>query len=185
MNLPIFGYAAASAGLLSERDSDRRPSGSAFRMDGMKTFFCIWKSPAGEIGMYVYTHNQYDSRRDAKNVFDSRLLTVVPLPEGARPEDTARIRYPSGSSPSRASYQRTDGSRFVYAGRTGKARFYTVDLKNNDLYPFVAHPKAETPAFLILFIIFLVLSIAEALMLAIIIYQLRKRRPVTPTVRRV
>lgn len=162
----------------------------AFRMDGMKDVLLYLKSPAGEIGMYVYTPQSNTILAfDAKNVFFrlSQLLTVVPLPEG--------VLAPEGYRPDTISFRGQSVQGFVSEdGRikvlymqddTGKARFYTVDLKNNDLYPFVAHPKAETPAFLILFIIFLVLSIAEALMLAIIIYQLRKRRPVTPTVRRV
>ena len=71
---------------------------------------------------------------------------------------------------------------------TGEAGFYTVDAQNDDIYPFVvveSDASGDSVLFFVLFIVFLILSIAEAFMLAMFIIQVRKRRPHAPKVRRV
>ncbi len=162
----------------------------AFRMDGMKDVLLYLKSPSGEIGMFIYTPQANTVLAfDSKNVFFrlSQLLTVIPIPEGVLPPEGFRAETITFRGQSVQGYISLDGrTKVLYMqDDTGKARFYAIDLKDNDLYPFVARSQAETPAFLILFIVFLVLSVAEAFMLAIIIHQIRKRKPAAPTVRRV
>ncbi len=162
----------------------------AFRMDGMKDVLLYLSAPSGEPGLYVYSPASNTILAfDAQNVFFrlSQLLTVVPI--------QADVALPEGFSPAVVSFRGQSVQGYVSGdGRvkilymqddTGQSRFYTVDSRNNDLYPYTAVKKSETPVFLTLFIIFLVLSVAEALMLVLVIFQVRKRRPHTPKVRRV
>ncbi|MBN1775637.1 MAG: cadherin-like beta sandwich domain-containing protein [Clostridiales bacterium] len=162
----------------------------AFRMDGMKDVLLYLSGPSGEPGLHVYSPASNTVLAfDAQNVFFrlSQLLTVVPLPAG--------VPLPEGFSPAVISfrgqsvqgYVSEDGrvKIFYMQDDSGKSRFYTVDAKNNDVYPYCAVKKSDSPLFLTLFIIFLVLSVAEAAMLALVIFQVRKRRPRTPKVRRV
>lgn len=166
----------------------------AFQMAGLKDVLLYLQDGTGPAGLYVYSP---ESRAvfafDANNAFfrSSQLLTVIRLPENVNPPDgfvaaeiTFRDKKVSG-------FVSTEGkSSLLYMqDDSGKASFYYVDSKNNDVYPYVASEKITSPLFQMLFIVFLCLSIAEAAII-IIMFQLRKRRrPVehtqTPQLRRV
>ncbi|NLW88260.1 MAG: hypothetical protein GXY43_00835 [Clostridiaceae bacterium] len=162
----------------------------AFRMDGMRDVLLYLTSASGETGLYVYSPiSGAVLKFNSDDVFFrlSQLLTVVPIPDGIIPPegfepDTVLFRGQSVPG-----YTSADGrTRILYMqDDTGKARFYVVDTKNNDLYPFTAQKKEDTSLFQVLFITFLVLSVAEAAMLAIVIFQVRKRKPRVLNVRRV
>lgn len=162
----------------------------AFRMEGMKDVILYLTSPSGETDFYVYSPlSNMILKFDSKNVFFrlSQLLTVIPVPDGVSPPEGFRPETVLFRGQDVEGYVSPDGKvKVLYMqDDSGKALFYTADAKNNDLYPYIPHTRTETPSFLVPFIVLLIFSVAEAAMLVIIVYQLRKRKPHTPKVRRV
>ena len=163
----------------------------AFIMDGLREILLYLQGPDDFPRLYIYSRETgslvaFDSMNSFFRM--SQLLTLVPLedqeliPEGFSEKTFVfRNREVTG-------YESDDGRhRLLYMiDETGDSRFFVADTQNNDLYPFVA-PKQQpsTGVFIVLFVIFLCLAIVEAIMIGIIIYQVRKRRPVTPPIRRV
>ena len=159
-------------------------------MECIKVVILNLTSPSGETDFYVYSPlSNMILKFDSKNVFFrlSQLLTVIPVPDGVSPPEGFRPETVLFRGQDVEGYVSPDGKvKVLYMqDDSGKALFYTADAKNNDLYPYIPHTRTETPSFLVPFIVLLIFSVAEAAMLVIIVYQLRKRKPHTPKVRRV
>lgn len=163
----------------------------AFQMAGLRDVLLYLQDGVNPAGLYVYSpETETVFYFDANNAFfrSSQLLTVISLPEKENP--------PDGFVAGEVSFRDKKVSGFVSEnGRTsllymtddaGKAGFYYVDSTNNDVYPYSASEKINSPLFFILFLVFLFLSIAEAAMI-VIIFRLRRRKPhtQTPNLRRV
>jgi hypothetical protein len=163
----------------------------AFQMAGLKDVLLYLQEGTNPAGLYVYSPETGTVFYfDANNAFfrSSQLLTVVSLPENVNPPDGFVAGEVSFRDKKVSGFISVDGrSNILYMkDDSGKAGFYYVDSKNNDVYPYSASEKINSPLFQILFLVFLFLSIAEAAMI-VIIFRLRRRKPHTqpPNLRRV
>lgn len=163
----------------------------AFYMEGLKEVLLYLQNPNGETGLYAYSPNtgtliSFDPQKSFFRA--SVLFSIQPV--------TNTSKVPNGFEPisfifsgrSVQGYESEDGkTRILYlSDDAGTNRFYVVDAQTNEIYPYIEHPEPPTSVYLILFVIFLCISVVEAAMIAIIIFQLRKRRALaTPRVRRV
>lgn len=163
----------------------------AFQMAGLKDVLLYLQDGASPAGLYVYSPETGSVFYfDANNAFfrSSQLLTVISLPENESPPDgfvAGEVSF-RGKKVSGFVSENGRSSLLYMKDDTGKAVFYYVDGNTNDVYPFVASEKINSPLFFMLFLVFLFLSIAEAAMI-VIIFRLRRRKPrtQTPNLRRV
>lgn len=163
----------------------------AFQMTGLKDVLLYLQDGTNPAGLYVYSpETKAVFYFDANNAFfrSSQLLTVIGLPANVNPPDGFTAAEISFRDKKVSGYISDDGrSSLLYMkDDSGKAGFYYVDKNNNDVYPYTASKVVTSQLFLVLFLVFLFLSIAEAAMI-VIIFRLRRRkyRPQTPNLRRV
>ncbi|NLT11675.1 MAG: cadherin-like beta sandwich domain-containing protein [Clostridiaceae bacterium] len=163
----------------------------AYSMEGLKEVLLYLQNPEGEAGLFAYSPTtgtliEFDPQKSFFRA--SVLFSIQPV------TDSSKI--PGGFEPisfifsgrSVEGYESKDGkTRILYlSDDDGAKRFYVVDAQTNEIYPYIEHPEPPTSVYLILFVIFFCIAVVEASTIAIIIYQLRKRRTiVTPRVRRV
>jgi hypothetical protein len=163
----------------------------AFQMPGLKDVLLYLQDGEGPAGLYVYSSETGTIFYfDANNAFfrSSQLLTVIGLPDNVSPPDGFVAGEVSFRDKKVSGFISDDGrSNILYMkDDSGKAGFYYVDSNNNDVYPYSASEKINSPLFQMLFLVFLFLSIAEAAMI-VIIFRLRRRKPRSqpPNLRRV
>ncbi|HHT77542.1 MAG TPA: hypothetical protein GXZ67_06645 [Clostridiaceae bacterium] len=163
----------------------------AFYMEGLREVLLYLQHPEGAVGLYAYSPNTgtltaFDPQKSffrASMLFSIQTVTDASIvPDGFVP-----VNF-NFNGRSVQGYESEDGkTRILYlSDDAGSNRFYVVVAKTSEIYPYIARPEPPTSVYLILFVVFLCLSIVEAAMIAIIIFQLRRRRAiVTPRVRRV
>lgn len=162
----------------------------AFVMEGLIDVLLYLQDETDDPKLYVYSPAENTVRDfDANSSFfrSSRLYTVVSLPEGVLlPEGFTETDISFRNNVVRG-YLSEDGKTSILymKDNSGKAMFYTVDSKNNDIYPYVVPQQKTSGIFGVLFIVFLIISVLEASMIAIIIVQIRKRKSPAPNLRRV